>query len=66
MSTSLKWFVRAADGETSGGFFETEQAAEDHLVQGLQMFPDVAAEYRVVSGHVTFDDDEKRLAVERP
>jgi hypothetical protein len=62
MSTSAKWFVKTPEGETSGGFFDTKEAAEDHLARGLQMFAGVASEYRVVRGHVTFEEPDAALS----
>lgn len=55
-----KWFVVKSDGETSGGFFNTEENARKHLELARQVFPDIAREFRVASGQVTLDDDEKK------
>lgn len=54
-----KWFVMKSDGETSGGLFDTEEHAKKHLDLARQIFPEVAHEYRIVSGQVTFDDEKQ-------
>ena len=57
-----KWFVVKADGETSGGIFQTREKAEEHLALGLELFAGIAEEYRVVEGHVVFMPEEKHAA----
>lgn len=63
MMLNQKWFVVTPTGETSGGFFNTREAAEAHLSLGLQMFPEIAEDYQVVSGHVVLNGEEKSAAL---